>query len=106
MALGIELAEKAEEKLAESPGWEIVTPANMGIVTFRYVPEGLSLSEIDALNRHLVDKMIADKFAMVSSTELRGRTVLRLCTINPRTAEADIQETVRRLTHFAKEGRH
>lgn len=106
VALGIELAEKAEEKLAESPGWEIVTPANMGIVTFRYVPEGLSLAEIDALNRDLVDKMIADKFAMVSSTELRGRTVLRLCTINPRTTEADIQETVRRLTHFAKEGRH
>jgi len=98
--------EKFFDSLQLSPGWEIVTPAKMGIVTFRYVPEGLSLSEIDALNRHLADKMIADKFAMVRSTELRGRMVLRLCTINPRTTEADIQETVRRLTHFAKEGRH
>jgi hypothetical protein len=33
----------------------------------------------------------------VTSTTLRGRSVLRLCTINPRTTESDIEETIERL---------
>jgi aromatic-L-amino-acid decarboxylase len=41
--------------------------------------------------------MIADGFAMLSSTALRGQTVLRMCTINPRATEADVRETIRRL---------
>jgi aromatic-L-amino-acid decarboxylase len=44
--------------------------------------------------------MITDGFAMISSTVLRGHTVLRLCTINPRTTESDLQETIRRLEQF------
>jgi len=41
--------------------------------------------------------MIEDGFAMVSSTILKGQTVLRMCTINPRTTESDIQVTIQRL---------
>ena len=32
--------------------------------------------------------------ALVLSTELRGQTVLRLCTINPRATEDDISYTI------------
>jgi len=46
--------------------------------------------------------MIADGFAMVSSTVLRGQTVLRMCTINPRTIEADVRETIKRLDDISK----
>jgi len=38
---GFELAAFAENLLRELPNWSIVTPAQMGIVTFRYVPQGL-----------------------------------------------------------------
>ena len=44
---------------------------------------------------------MADGFAMLTSTILRGRTVLRLCTINPRTTADDIRETIARLERFA-----
>lgn len=101
---GIKLAESAERVLSDSQGWEIVTPAQLGIVTFRYVQEELTSSELDELNAGLVDKLVSDKFAFVSSTHIKGSTVLRLCTINPRTTEEDIRETIRRLDHFAKQG--
>lgn len=58
---------------------------------------------IDALNRGLVEKMIEDGYAMVSSTVMNGRTVLRLCTNNPRTTEEDIRKTIQRLERFGKE---
>lgn len=101
---GIELAEKVEVILNGYPSWEVTSPAQLGIITFRYVGGELESSELDDLNSRLVDKMIADKFAFVSSTNLKGRTVLRMCTMNPRTTEIDIEETVHRLDHFAKAG--
>ncbi len=101
---GISQAEFAEELLQESPRWEIVTPAQIGMVTFRYTLEKwCPPEELDALNRGLVEKMIEDSFAMVSSTVLNGHTVLRLCTNNPRTTDDDIRETLRRLERFGKE---
>ncbi len=75
----------------------------MGIVTFRYAPPRRSAAETDALNRRLVDKLIEDRFALITSTELRGQTVLRMCTINPRTSPHDIDETLRRLAAFAEQ---
>ncbi|HLZ62305.1 MAG TPA: aminotransferase class I/II-fold pyridoxal phosphate-dependent enzyme [Ktedonosporobacter sp.] len=105
IARGFQLAEVAEDRLRESACWEVVTPAQMGIVTFRYVAELLSSTEIDALNQHILEAMQQDGFALLNSTILRGRMVLRLCTINPRTQEADIRETIRRLEQFGKRAR-
>jgi aromatic-L-amino-acid decarboxylase len=99
---GFELAEIAEAAVRELSNWEVVTPAQMGIVTFRCIPEGLSPEKLNCLNRELVDEMIADGFAMISSTVLRGQTVLRMCTINPRTTEADVRETIKRLDDMSK----
>jgi glutamate/tyrosine decarboxylase-like PLP-dependent enzyme len=94
---GLHLAGHAERVLRASPMFEIVTPARLGIVTFRYAPDGRSHEYVDALNQALVDEMLADGYAVLTSTRLRGRTALRLCTINPRTTDEDIEETVLRL---------
>ncbi len=91
---GFELAEIAEARLRENTSWEIVTPAQLGIVTFRHKGD-------DALQKRLVDAMLADGYAMLTSTHFRGRAALRLCPINPRTADEEIRETITRLEKFA-----
>ena len=100
---GFEMAEAAEEFIGKLPDWEIMTPAQLGIITFRYAPAGMAEEKINTLNHGLIEKMIADGFAMLSSTVLRGRTVLRMCTINPRSTREDIQVTITRLDEMAKE---
>jgi aromatic-L-amino-acid decarboxylase len=90
-ARGIALAEHAEVLLRANARWEVVTPAQLGIVTFAL--RGASASDHAARAAALA----ADGFAAVSSTSLAGRSVLRLCTINPRTTEDDIAETLLRL---------
>jgi glutamate/tyrosine decarboxylase-like PLP-dependent enzyme len=85
IARGIALAEHAEVRLREA-GFEIVTPAQLAIVTFAAHDPNT-----------LVARMLADGYAAPSTTVLRGRPVLRLCTINPRTTDAEIDETVKRL---------
>ena len=46
---------------------------------------------------------VRDGYAAPSTTVLRGRTVLRLCTINPRTTFEEIEETIERMERFAAE---
>jgi aromatic-L-amino-acid decarboxylase len=91
VAHGIALAEHAEAVLRARPGWEIVTPAQLGIVCFTW--SGGNESEISAAT-------VLDGYAAPSTTVLRGRTVLRLCTINPRTTFEEIEATIERMERF------
>jgi aromatic-L-amino-acid decarboxylase len=100
---GFELAELAETIVGEMPGWQVVTPAQLGVVTFRPAPQGLGAEEVDRLQTALAEAMIADGFAMVNPTVLRGRTILRLCSINPRTTDADIRDTLANLGRMGQE---
>lgn len=98
---GIHLAELAEKEVRQQVGWEVVSPANLGVLTLRYLGAGLAPEATDALNQRIIQEMVHSGFAMVASTRLRDQLVIRLCTINPRTTEADIRETIRRLAALA-----
>jgi hypothetical protein len=53
--------------------------------------------------RGTVEMMREDGYALVMSTSLRGRPVLRLCPINPSTNALEIEETISRLRRFSAE---
>ena len=89
---GIELAEFAERHLRKHPDvWEVVTPAQIGVVTFAF--KNWRPGEHATCTRAVTES----GYACVSSTMLRDKSVLRLCTINPLTTEADIATTIDRL---------
>jgi glutamate/tyrosine decarboxylase-like PLP-dependent enzyme len=96
---GIELAEHAERRLTNDPAWEVVTPAQLGIVTFR--PSAAP----DAATAALPAAALADGFAFLSSHRIRGITALRLCTINPRTTREDVDRTMERLAELTQGAR-
>ena len=48
--------------------------------------------------------MLVDELATLSSTVLDGRTVLRLCTVNPRTTREDVEATLARVEELAGGG--
>lgn len=93
---GFWLAERFEAELRARPDWEVVSPAQMGILCFRYRGAG------EAFHLDLVQRILADGYALVTSTRLGGETMLRACPINPRTTEEDIVETVRRVDRMAQ----
>ena len=99
---GFKLAEYTEHVIRENPLLEVVTPAQMGILTFRFISD-LPDERLNELNRSIVDKIIIDGYAMVATTQLRDRIVLRMCTINPRTTEDDIRQTLQKITKFGQE---
>ena len=103
---GLQMAAYTGELLQSperSDRWEIITPPDLGIITFRYLPESMTDEKaIDAFNLKLIEAMYADGYAMVSSTTLRNRPVLRLCPINPRTTEDDIRGTIEKFEVIAE----
>lgn len=101
--VGLDMAEEAERVLRTDPRWEIVTPAQMGIVTFRWRDDRVTAEVLDARLAHAVDRMRADGYALVMSTMLKGRPALRLCPIHPATNAEEIRETIARLARFCAE---
>jgi len=88
---GIELAETAEQILRRDSRFEVVTPATLAIITF-------AIAAADAtMHESVVRRLASTGFATISTTTLHGRSVLRLCTLNPLTTEVDLAETINRI---------
>jgi glutamate/tyrosine decarboxylase-like PLP-dependent enzyme len=91
---GIALTEHAQTLIAADHAWEIVTPAQLAILTFRPHRPELTEPEVDALTRRVATATLADGYALVTTTELDGRPVLRFCITNPETTEHDVEQTL------------
>ena len=94
---GLDLAEHAERSLADNPHFEVVTPASLAVVSFAY-----RCDDPGRVHPAMVEALVADGHAMVTSTRLGERSVLRLCTINPRTTVTDIDSTIALLAELGQ----
>jgi glutamate/tyrosine decarboxylase-like PLP-dependent enzyme len=99
------LAEYGQALLERERVFEILSPRQLSIVGFRYVPPGWPASprreeELDRLNMALLDELRATGRAFLSSTQLRGRVALRFCFVNWRTTAGDVEEIVRLLVEI------
>jgi len=101
----IELAEKVESLLRKSKNWEIISPATLAVINFRYNPMDRRLNEksLDKLNQYISEQVMRSREAMLVTTVLTGQIVLRMCLINPRTTLNDVKETLTLCTKFAQE---
>jgi aromatic-L-amino-acid decarboxylase len=100
----IKLAEKTEIILRKSPNWEVISPATLAVINFRFNPIGNDLSEkqLDALNQKISKGVMDSKEALLVTTILHNQVVLRMCLINPRTTIDDIKETLNLCATFAE----
>lgn len=94
---GFALARWVEDECRKNPDIEIVSPAQMAMVNFRYAPAGLAEDELDELNLDISRRMLESGYAGVFTTELAGKKVLRVCAIHPEAKEEDMRGTVQRL---------
>jgi len=101
---GLQMAEWAEQRLRQSQHWEIISPANLAVLNFRYNPQDRDLDEeaLNTLNQHISACIIEENVAMLATTVLRGKKVLRMCLINPRILESELEETILQLEAYAQ----
>jgi aromatic-L-amino-acid/L-tryptophan decarboxylase len=82
----VALARELEGWVREEPDFELMAPVPLGLVCFRYRPEGLSEPEADEVNRRLLERVNATRRVFLSHTRLGGRYVIRLV-VGQRTTE-------------------
>lgn len=101
----ITLAEQVENKLRESANWEVISPATLAVINFRYHPINSNLTEkqIDQLNQYISEGVVKSKEALLVTTILQNQVVLRMCLINPRTTLQDIQDTLLQCEQLAND---
>ena len=100
---GFENSELAERLLREAGCWEIVTPAQMAIVTFRYIPAMAMTRWQTALRMNWWAACLTMDTLLPRAHQLRDKTVMRLCTNNPRTTPNDLAKTIQLMTRLAAE---
>ncbi|WP_298758628.1 aminotransferase class V-fold PLP-dependent enzyme [uncultured Psychroserpens sp.] len=105
ISYSIDLTENVEAHLRKSPNWEVISPATLAVINFRYNPIGMTLSEkkLDALNQHISQKILESREALLVTTILQNQIVLRMCLINPRTTINDIKNTLALCESIAKD---
>ena len=100
----MDLAEATESLLRKSPKWEVVSPATLAIINFRYNPidKDLGGKELDVINAKISEKVVESRKAMLVTTVLNDMVVLRMCLINPRTTLEDVRDTINLCESFAE----
>jgi glutamate/tyrosine decarboxylase-like PLP-dependent enzyme len=71
---------------------ELAAPVESNIVCFRYRPPGLSVEQVDELNRRIFQAQMTPSKGIwlgVSDTTIKGRYTLRACNVNHRTRRED-----------------
>jgi aromatic-L-amino-acid decarboxylase len=105
ISYNINLAEETEDILRKSKNWEIVSPATLAIINFRFNPldKDLTEEELDKLNQEISSRVVASKEALLVTTVLQNQVVIRMCLINPKTTLKHVKDTLIQCEEFAKQ---
>jgi len=99
----LDLADQVEAELRKSKKWEVISPATLSIINFRYNPvnENFTEKQLDQINQKISVRMMDSREALLVTTILQGQVVLRMCLINPRTTLEDVKSTLELCEKFA-----
>ncbi len=88
------LAAHAARRLRAMDGMEILAEPQLSVVAFRLRREGMSPEQTDALNRRLLERILARRRVFLSATTLRGAYALRICVLSFRTHQDRVDEAL------------
>lgn len=105
VSYNIQLAEKTEALIRRSKNWEVISPATLAVINFRYHPidKNLSEKELDAINQKISQQVTNSGEAVLVTTILQNQVVLRMCLINPRTTLQDVKDTLNLCASYVDE---
>jgi aromatic-L-amino-acid/L-tryptophan decarboxylase len=94
----MDLTRQAQAMIEADPRLELVTPASLGILTFRRRGDpGEPADVVDRQNEQICGSIAADGDLVVTSTVIGGRYVMRLCVLNHTTGEEDVRYALERV---------
>ncbi len=81
---------------------ELTAPVTSNVVCFRYKPAKLNESELEKLNKEILNDLNQKAFLMISDTTIKGKYMLRVCNVNHRTKKEDFNFLVDQIKKLGK----
>ena len=98
------LAAYLADRVRNAPDVELAAPPSLSVVCFRFVGNRDGDDDaIAALNRALLERLQLGGEAFLTSTELRGRYVLRACIVNYRSRREDVDRMLEAVRTIGQE---
>src|SRR4029079_11412184 len=92
----IDLTGFGQELVEADPRLEVVTPASLGVLTFRRLAAaGETPEACDRRNEEIVAELAASGTVLLTSTVLHGRYAIRLCVLNHHSGPDDVATAAR-----------
>jgi aromatic-L-amino-acid decarboxylase len=88
----IALAQDLAAQIEAAPDFELTTPANLALLTFRYHPPGLDDPALDTLNERLLHALNDSGRLYLTPTRARGRYVIRFAIGQRTTTRQHVQQ--------------
>ena len=95
-------AARLAELCEASPALELLAPAPLNVVCFRFAAPGLDGEALDALNLAVLKELHESGFAVPSSTRVDGRFALRVAITNHRTRTSDVEALAARVEEIGQ----
>lgn len=90
-------------RMEAEPLLELIAPATLNIVCFRYRPPDLDASALKEINVEIMLQMQERGIAVLSDTTVQGEHCLRVAIANHRTRRADLDNLVREVVLIGQE---
>src|SRR4051794_15293227 len=91
----LDLVEHAQHEITASSELELMTPASLGVVTFRRHPDGIGNEVLlDRMNAGLAEEIQRQGDVFLSTGRVGGRLVLRLCILNHSTTRVEVDRAL------------
>jgi glutamate/tyrosine decarboxylase-like PLP-dependent enzyme len=98
------MARLLEELVEKSSDLELLSPASVSTVNFRYVPADTTMSNeaLDALNQKISDEITDGGEAHIPTTKVNGTVSLRACFLHYENCEEDVHHLVSLVQQLGK----
>jgi glutamate/tyrosine decarboxylase-like PLP-dependent enzyme len=99
----VEQARHLEALVRARPELEVLAPAALNIVCFRFTAPGLDAAALDGLNEEILLRIQESGEAVPSSTVIAGKFAIRCCIVNHRTRRSDLDRLVEAVVRIGRE---
>ena len=102
----ISLAAYMGELVSKADDFELLSPVELSICCFRYVPKNTHERDLNHLNEQIMAAVQKGGHAYLSNAMVNGKFALRACITNFRTTKTDIEQTIEAVREAAKQLGH
>ena len=99
----VDQAQRLAQCVREHPELELLAPAPLNIVCFRFAPAGLEEGQLNSLNEEILLQLQESGIAVPSSTVIDGRFAIRCAIVNHRSRWEDFEALIAAVVRIGSE---